>query len=218
MNLTEIFDRIITLSGRFLQRKSTIEIDLDAFSILVEHVLAQYNEYHPFSHRFSQTINTPRSIDFNTMERPHGYRVPIWIANAVPVMSPYNPMFTPYGYNQKSIEGEPLEAPTDYNEGILTVPLSGSWDITAVYHHELVTFIDDNKTAYKTPTISVKDRIFFNLLQGEFLKGIGRSRRQFTLEAMPIAMDGAELISEAEQITDKAVEDLQTIQRISLVW
>ena len=54
------------------------------------------------------------------------------------------------------------------------------------------------------------------LVRGMFLKGIGRSRRAFTLNELPILMDAGDLISEGEALVEKAEQQMQNHQKFRL--
>lgn len=59
------------------------------------------------------------------------------------------------------------------------------------------------------PTLSLADHKFINLCVGRFMMTVGRSRRAFTIDELPISTDAAELVSEGKEIYDAAVDEVK---------
>jgi hypothetical protein len=109
---------------------------------------------------------------------------------------------------------DPVEAPWVYNKavGTLTVPYSSKWRILACFYH----IIEKTDEVYEVKTITSHDHVFFKLLQAYFLQGIGRSRRAFTLNDLPIIMDASDIASEGKEMESSAMEELKNIQSFHL--
>jgi len=221
LRIEDIFDRILLRSGQFILRKSRIDIDIDSFRILVEDALSEYSGFVPYEKPYTMDFNSQRNFTF-----PDGWdtdlnRSPDWIAEATPINSfgSINTILNYSGSPQNALI-DPIQAPWDYNKvnKTLTVPYSAFYKVVACYEHEIVSEVIDGVTVYSVPTIDRKDQPFFDLLKGMFLQGIGRSRRAFTLNDLPILMDAETLASEGDEIMERALEGLQADQKFYLAF
>lgn len=186
----------------------------------MEDALADYSKVYPYVKDY--VINmVDRRFTFDEAFDEELNRVPDWIANCTPVLGIGNPTMNPYqgliGLNNR-MSDEPFQAVHVYRKPKLTVSHTGDWDVQACFKHKVIALEEDddisNETIYDVPTITSEDTVFFQLLQGLFLQGIGRSRRSFTLNDLPINMDADTLASEGESIEEKARENFQNIQKI----
>lgn len=207
MNLNEIFDKVLIFSGQFLIPDTVIELRVDKFKALVSHALGSWNNYNPIDRHINVDISTIRQHTFTELG-PHG--IPVNIVDLQPIrISGVAPFFlTEWGRLGDSLEMK-KQFPWEYRKPTLTVPMTGEFDLHCIYYHKIEV---DNTTggepAYKVETISENDDEFFKLLTGLFLQSLGRSRRAFTLNELPITTDGAELVSEGKQMEDEAMADL----------
>jgi hypothetical protein len=216
MNIQDIFKRILVKSGQFLLRTDNIELDPDRFKMLVEEVLAVYNEYRPKEGRLLVNVGSPRTVTFDeTTTSEEGYTgPPAAIVDAVPVRPTAVNMYYLRGMGFKNVpSGGYLQdkkfTPFKYNNPKLTVAYSGDYDVEAIYHYEIVTSQDSSGTIiHDVPDLEVKDIYFFNMLQGKFLQSLGRSRRAFTINDLAITMDADQITSEGDEIYEKAFEQL----------
>jgi hypothetical protein len=226
MKLDEIFDKVLIESGQFQIAKDCVELDADRFLILVKSVLGIYNKYSPIMGHVQKDINLNRQYTFtdenttqvrdsNGLVLPFG-GAPEWILDALPVrIAGTYPYFLREFDRPKSNLDIKVEYPWEYRKPVLTVPVQGEYDIKAVYFHRVTQTTDG---IFEVVTITDLDEAFFKLLLAKFLFGIGRSRRAFTLQDLPITHDGAELVSEAKELNDQAYELLQNSQRFYLAW
>ncbi len=219
MNINDIFDRILLRSGQFILRKSNVEIDVDSFRILVEDALAIYNKAYPFTKQYSIEIIYPRSVVLDENFDKEMGRSPDWVSEVTPIRYLGNS----YNMGMRTTDTfliDPIEAPWDYNKHtkLLTVPYSAFYKIVLCYYHQIDSKFDEitGETVYDIKTISAQDGIFFKLLQGMFLTGIGRSRRAFTLNDLPITVDASEMASEGKELIDEAKEEIKNIQKFYL--
>jgi hypothetical protein len=97
--------------------------------------------------------------------------------------------------------------PYTYRKPVLTLPFSADFELHCIWHHRLVKLEGDDDT-WGIDTINKDDDEFFDLLQAKFLQAIGRSRRAFTLNDLPITSDAADLVAEGKELEDKAMTDL----------
>lgn len=235
MDIKDIFDRVLLKSGVIVLSKSKVEINIDAFRLLVEDSLEVYNRYSPYDTLLNREIYYPRQYDFSngaaTRLDPTGTngvpevvvgRVPDWIASA-------NPM----RYGGGSIGGillreaqlngqneliDPILSPWRYNSPILSVSHSARYEIRAVYSHIISAppVETGQEQKYVISTINAKDQALFNHIRSQFMIGLGRSRRSFTLNELPITMDANDLVSDGNALEEKALTEMSNYQKFYL--
>ncbi|MHA2202617.1 MAG: hypothetical protein ACW991_02900 [Candidatus Hodarchaeales archaeon] len=214
MELKEIFDRVLIDSGQFLITTEDIEMNSSTMLILVRSVLAIYGQYSPIIKWFNIEIQgatrahtfTESGLDADGNE----IGIPKFISEVVPVevLGTYtyylwdNTRYT----SQELIDLKPY--PFRYNSPTLYVPGLARYDIYAGFTHKIRTVVEDSKTHHYFDTITDEDDTFFKLLTARFLKGLGRSRRAFTLNELPIVSDASELVTEGDSLEEKAMEEL----------
>jgi len=225
-----MFDRILLRSGQFVLAKSKIEVDNDSFKILVEDALATYSKACPHVVDYVISLMNPRQFRFTPDFDPEMGRVPDWISECNPVQysgislaSFYMGNNNIFGSNNRSELIDPIQAPWRYNKPVLTVPFTSKYEIKAVYKHRLTKVpcesdnVDSGGTRdWECKTITIDDTVFFKLLQAYFLMGIGRSRRAFTMNDLPILMDADAIASEGKEMEEQAKADLQDVQKFYL--
>lgn len=220
-----MFDRVLLRSGQFILRKANIEIDIDSFRLLVEDALSVYNKAKPFSKKYNKEIIYPRYFTFDEFFDPFVARAPDWISEVTPIRyyGYYSSAFfgggaTPSNYQSELVD--PLQSPWVYDKPLLTVPYSCKYSILAVYNHivEIVpNEVDENgRAVYEVKTITIEDHLFLDLLRSMFLLGIGKSRRAFTMNDLPIILDADQIASEAKELEESVLEKLNTIQQFHL--
>ena len=221
MTIDEIFNRILLRSGQFILRKARIELDVDSFRVLVEDALSDYSGFAPYTTEYTLDLNASRFFTFPLTYDPDLERAPDWLSEVTPINS-FGSLATVF---QKSSIGsptlvEPVMAPWKFNKKtkVLTTPYSSFYKVIAVFEHEIRETVTGGKTTFDVPTIDKKDQPFFDLLRGMFLVGIGRSRRAFTLNDLPILMDADTLVSEGEAIIEKANEAMLDDQKFHLAF
>lgn len=220
-----MFERILLRSGQFILKRKNVDIDLDSFRLLVEDTLAIYSKASPFDKKYDIPIGAAnRHFTFDEFYDPDIKRVPDWISEVTPVR-PIGPSVGGFGVvaginSTSNVNPElidPVQAPWDYCKPVLTVPFSANYKVIAVYKHWIEKDeTDPTKPKYSVPKITFDDNVFFDLLRAYFLQGVGRSRRAFTLSDLPIVMDADQMISEGDALLERAMEDLQNIQKFYL--
>lgn len=224
MDITDIFSRVLLKSGQYVLSSAKVDINIDAFRLLVEDSLAVYNRYSPADKLYNKEIYYPRQYDWSHDIDPEFGRVPDWVSSA-------NPM----RYGGGSIGGillreaqlngqteliDPIQSPWRYNKPMLTVAHSARYELRGVYNHiieEIIptTHVDDTRQ-FDVRTISLADQAFFDHVRAGFLMGVGRSRRSFTLNDLPITMDADQICSDADTLEQKAMESMQNYQKFYL--
>jgi hypothetical protein len=226
VKITDMFDRVVLKSGQFVLKRRNIDIDIDAFRLLVEDTLAIYSRAVPFDKTYRIPIGAAiRQFTFDEFFDPEVARVPDWLSEVTPVR-PIGPSVSTFGvvagiseaHNVNPNLIDPTQAPWNYTKPVLTVPFSSHYTVIAVYNHwiEDIKEENDNKPVYAVPKITFADSVFFDILTAKFIQGVGRSRRAFTLNDMPIIMDADAMINEGETMFEKAMEDIQNVQKFYL--
>lgn len=220
MNIKDIFNRIIQKSGQYLLSTRNIEINIDSFRILVEDALSIYNKASPYDKEVTIDFGDRKaSFDGTESYFSDTGRVPDWVSKATPILNYsmglnpniLSPAFTSNKYNYH----EPIEAIHKYIKPNMTVNISGDWEVLCVWNHK-VEKIGATGNEYEVKTITVEDMVFFDILKAMFLQGIGLSRRAFTMDNLPLAMDADALVSDAETQLTTAKEELQNVQKFYL--
>lgn len=223
-----MFYKVILRSGQYILKPKHIEIDIDTFRMLVEDALAIYSKASPHVETYKVDLVNKRQFIWNETFDKQGRERPDWISEVTPMRNASIPYFS--SLNQGQYNGginryteiiEPLESPWDWNvsEKTLTVPYSATYKIIACYRHRITTFQNNNgEDVYEVKTVDEYDNVFLKILQGMFLQGLGRSRRAFTMNDLPIVMDADQMASEGQQILEEAKEDLQNVQKAYLAY
>lgn len=228
MELNRIFEKVILRSGQFLLDTEGIELQEDRFRNLVEDALSTYNRFAPYDQHVNISVGSPRQVrlDPNLMQNLTGCEylgTPDWVSDATPSrLYGINPSYIfknlDPNFNPNLIDKAQL--PWVYRKPILTLPMSSEWDVHCVWKHRVTeTEGNDGKFIYNIPTLdeTEADKLI-KLVQGLFLQGIGRSRRAFTMNDLPIIMDGGEIAGEGVEMEREAIDDLENIQKLYLAW
>lgn len=226
MNIERIFNKVLIRSGQFLLDTDGIELQEDRFRVIVEDALNTFNRFCPYDSHIYVTAQSQRRITLtpelvqSLTGNPH-LGTPDWISDATPArtygITPIMRYNSP-SYNPNLIVKEPR--PFIWRKPDIFFSVSAEWDVHCVWKHRIV----EKKTTqggfeWCIPTLDETDSDkFIKLVQGLFLQGIGRSRRAFTMNDLPIVMDGSEIASEGLEMEREAIEDLENVQKFYLAW
>jgi hypothetical protein len=223
MILSEIFQKVLVESGQFLLAADEIEINPDRFLVLVKSSLAVFNKYDPLEKKFNLDApqrlytftETSKDVQQNVVGIPDG------IADVVPVriagISPY--FLRDFEGHRSDYLIEKAEWPWEYRKPNLYVPLNGTLDIHAWYKHKITETVNEDQTkSYDLPTISEEDENFFGLLTAKFLKGLGGSRRAFTMTDLPLTTDAPELIAAGKEMEETFLKAMQDESKFWLAY
>lgn len=222
MNTKDIFDHILLRSGQFVMSKTKVELDEDRFSLLVEEALAIYSKYSPFEKHFYVEVTNNRTYRF-TEGNTFGAGEPDAISSVTPIrVLGINPWMLRQVYGIPMSDGNidiRQECPWEYRKPYITFPYPGEFDILAFYRHKIIKLEDDDgRIYYDIPAISLRDDAFMKLIRGMFLEGIGRSRRSFTLNDLPIVMDADTIANEGREMITEATEQMQKEAKFYLAF
>lgn len=236
MNLKDMFDRVLLKSGQYVLSSKKLDINIDAFRLLVEDSLAVYSRYSPHDVLINREIYYPRQYDFSKAnatsldatksvglpEEVVG-RIPDWIATA-------NPMRYGGGsiggilLREAQINGQnelidPIQSPWTYDKPCLTVSHSARYEIRCVFKHrveEVKQTTPDDPKHYEVKTISEDDQAFLDHVRSQFMIGVARSRRAFTINDLPITMDADQMVADATELETKSIENMSNYQKFYL--
>jgi len=226
MNIKDIFDELLIRSGQFVLISSNVELNIERFRRIVESTLAVYGRYSPHEEHVSVNALSTREIDLSASViasltgKPY-LKEPKFVSDATPVRQiPFGLLkIFPGMDNTNNPElYDKVQAPFEYRKPKLYLPFSARWDVHCAFEHVLYETEVDGKFEYTLPTITLSDQAFFDYLQGMFLMGIGRSRRAFTLNDLPITMDASDIASEGKELRDQALEFMSNHQKFYLAW
>jgi len=208
-----MFQRVLLESGQFIL-KEKVELDVEAFKVLVNQVLSIYNHYVPIEKHLFKEVNYSRQYIFTDTNTVEG--VPENIVDLIPVRIWGVYPFYLRGYDRpKTYLDIKIEFPWEYRKPILTVPVSAEYDLHAIYFHKM----REANCIVQVDTIDDTHQEFFRLLTGKFLKALGRSRRAFTLTDLPITIDADNLVREGEEMEMKAMENISSnVMKWYLAW
>lgn len=205
MTLQEIFDRILIDSGAFLIGSDDIELDTPKFQTLVRRVLGIYSKYCP--------VDEMQIIQTNNLAYEFADRIPTWISEVTPVS---NPMLLNL-YVNDSIN-TPINFVWRYVKPYLMLPLAGTFNVVAVFPHA-ITAVPESVSDLEVLSISDVDDLFFKILTGYFMVGLGRSRKAFTVNEIPITNDASDMVSEGiTMITDGQTALQEVSSKFYLAW
>lgn len=220
MTLKEIFNRVLVESGQFVVSADMIELDVDRFLVLVKATLGTVNKFDPVEKKFNLDLSgrhfkfTPETHDL----LGNLVGIPERIVDLIPVRvtGVYPSYMREFDRHKSEYLSDKIPYPWDYRKPDLHVPVNGQYELHAIYNHQIVKNAETKE--WECDTISDVDDDFFQLLTGKFLKGLGKSRRAFTLNELPITTDADQLVSEGQEMEDKAIENLEEDAKFWLGW
>jgi hypothetical protein len=212
MKLSDIIDYILLETGNYLVSDLVkSEINLNKFLILTKSVLGEYTNYRP--RRDSSTIyvesqqyifpqeSSPITIDkisnrFITLNNL--YQEPNLEPNLLPNRirdTEHIPALPTWKYNRPKL----------YINYVGLLYVMGNYDYTIrnIYNSEMA-IID-----YDLVEITYSNTEFLNLLAAKFLMTVGKQRRAFTANDLPITTDASDLVSEGKDLWDSTMETLR---------
>ena len=210
MTLDEIFNRVLVEAGQFLITTENIELNRETFVPLVKSAIGTYNRYYPIDNYLDIDFSSSRNYTFTEANTPDG--IPREIAEVIPVriMGTYPYILKKYDDSESNVEVAE-SFPFTYRRPVLTIPANAICNVHAIFDHELrdTTPSSGGVKQYEINTVNENSDVFFQLLTGRFLKGLGRSRKAFTLNDLPVTNDGPEMVAEGQEMEKDALEELR---------
>lgn len=192
MTLEQLFDLVLDRTGEFLIGADNVELNLERFETIVAKSLKTYSKYKPLRKKLSITLTDYKY----TFTDETG--IPFYISDVNPSYSTlFNPLLS--AINNSSIPFIDWE----YKPPTLYTNFDGDAEVEAWFYHEIRTDDLGNKH------VDLDDELFIDLVTAEFLIGLGRSRRAFKLESLPVTNDAEILTSEGLKLYEDTIEALR---------
>lgn len=198
MRVSEIIDYVILETGNYLiDTLLRSEVDLPKFMILIKSVLSEYTNYRPNNKNISICISKSPYLFIPETAPLTIHKVNTGFLN-VPGIIENDPF--------RVIERLhiPVMPPWRYENPKLYTFYSGVVEIGATFNY----IISPIGLDYELNDISFSNTEFLEMVKGKFLMAVGKQRRAFTVNDLPIATDASEIVSEGKEIFDAAKEQL----------
>lgn len=213
MTVQEIFERVLVKSGQYLISAASIELNEANFLHLVREVVGIYNHYFPIDKYLFKEITATRQYHFTEANTPEGIPEAVIEIMPIRIFGVYPFFFRDYDRPRSFLDYK-IEFPFLYRKPLLVVPVNAEYNLHVLYYHEIV----QENCVNKVNTITDLDYNFFNLLTAKFLQAVGRARRAFTLEDLPIAVDAVDLVNDGERLEEKTMENIYNTSKFYLSW
>ena len=229
--LTDLADIVMIRSGQFIVGAfENVQLDYDKFWKLCRGVIYEYQNHKPITKKFN--VNVPQSGYRFASPDP----APLWISKVIPINGYGAGMgsggfggngdfaiITPHqainlarsaSMGGSSVVSSMFPQPSPFffelRDDILYVSSSGMMDVTAHYPYTWAETVDDEGkvTEVLLEGLDPSHDQFIELVLADFLVAVGRSRRAFTLNDLPITMDAPDLVSEGLDRREKVKEAL----------
>jgi len=191
MTLQELFDLILIRTGEFLIGADNVELDLPKFEALVDKSLKTYSKYKPKREKLF--------INLENYKYTFTDEIPNYISDVTPC---YSTVFNPL-LQIASQSGNIPFIEWEYRKPTLYANFNGKAEVEAWFDWEIKT--DDSGNKY----IELEDELFIDLITAEFLLGLARSRRAFSIQELPITSDSEILASEGQKLYEDTIETLR---------
>ena len=215
MNVREIFDRVLTESGQYLFTLDNIEVKTHSFVQLVRSTLAAVNKHCPPDAVLNLPISGGRDYTFTENQLDcNGVQVgiPDYIYDVTPVsVSGVVPAILRDTFQINPELSDKATLPYIYRKPTLTVAISADFEVKSVHKHKLTSDAANSSdpTRWRVDTLTQEMDEFFALLTAKFIQTVGRSRRAFTLEDLPISSDADTMVGDGKEMEQEAIEQLQ---------
>lgn len=192
ITLAELTEIILIESGQFIAPLEATLLDKSKLILMIKRELALYSRYLP--NKVSTVANLSHGKVFNI--DTDGY-VP---DNIIDIRTD---RFAFMGYSVT-----PLPAPVHAYYWRYEKPTLYFRYPDGVYPIKYISEHVYNVNTDSISSINIQDR-FINLLIGRFLMSVGRSRKAFTIDELPISSDAADMISTGKELYDSTMEEIR---------
>jgi len=204
MTLTDIVDFLMVQSGQYILQsfdKTLLSYD-QLWLRIVKPELINYQKYKPVIKSFNLNLNS-------THHRFDDESAPEWISNVKPLEGTRSSILTIFQSATFSNLTVPHQLVWKYDKPNFYCQYNGAYEITGCYKYPLtITKDDENKITEVDIENLDYELSFLNLVLGKFLIALGKSRRSFTINDLPITMDSDSVVSEGTEIYENAKESL----------
>lgn len=222
MLLTDLSKILLVRSGQYIiDTLAGVNLDLTKLWTVTEPLLLKYANYIPVQSKFNIDV-TDTVFIFTTNPLP-----PLWISSVTPAdrnvplhLSDTNRVLNRslFLHNEIQTLRSTRQFLWEYENPKLWISETGKMSVTGLSNY---TFTLDTDSAGTLEDVDIDDitkadDLFIDLVMAEFLLAVGRSKRAFTLNDLPITADGPELISEGLELKQATIEALQNRSRWEL--
>lgn len=198
MTYEDILDLIFVETGQYISDLDSTLLDKPKVVRMIKKELATYSRYKP------KTVIKPLSLyNGKTFDETIDGEVPRFISSINTERMQANPAATSLFNN--------IPRPISnyywrYHKPVLyfTFP-SGLYETTYLVDYKY----DDDDDLIEGMEPDVYDNFFTELLIGRFLMSVGRSRKAFTVDELPINTDADAMVSTGESMYEKALNELR---------
>lgn len=231
MKLTEIVKILFVRNGQHLSGDlSRIKLSLDKFWATIEQDILDFQEYYPYvqefniqsaaygqgggrylfefdSHNLGQDLGADPSEPGNA---PDDIIKCLPIGTTQMIVNWISYMGTGTYPGQLGTVANGRTFLKKYRNKILYTTEPGKFDITALYKYFFIkTETTEGLKEVEILGIDGQDnKVLFDILSGRFLTVVGRSRRAFTYQDLPIITDADQLVKEGEELYQKGIEQM----------
>jgi hypothetical protein len=214
MTIADIYDRILIELGMHQLESSDVEsyiMSTTNFIKLVKSTLGPING--------SMPKTETRNISINNSYFTFVSDIPERVINIVPIKMLgvhanhlLNYVFSlqrthfglhDYKMGKYTSEMEKQELPAAYKKPDLYVPIDGDYDVMTVTYYAVTQITGSSPATYEVVGIDDNFDEFFDLLKAKFMQAVGRSRRAFMLNEMPVTMDAETMVEEGKTLEEE---------------
>ena len=191
--LDDLIELILVESGQFIAPLEATLLDRDKILILAKKELHKYSKYRPLEGTTSVRLYNNKSFSVENDGIVPDRITKIRRRNV-----------SEYIVSGTRSHGVVSTYYWEYTNPVLYFNLpDDTYEISYITEHSY------NSDLEIFPTLNINEGEFINLILGKFLQAVGRSRRAFTLQDLPITTDAEELVSEGKEIYLEATESLR---------
>lgn len=192
----DLIDLTLTETGQYLIDLDTMMLDTPKVELMIQRELNWFSKYYPVRKRASLYL-----FDGKTFSKDSDGEIPF---NILSIQRQYGQSSTAYQMWGKPRYRNPSFI---YNDGKLSLNgESGVYDVEySVYH----TYNKDKKAI---ETLSAESP-FVNLFIAKFMISVGRSRKAFLLNDLPLSMDADSMVSEGQELYQSTKEYIMETSR-----
>lgn len=211
MRASDVQTRVLVKSGQYIAPFDATLLSDDEFLVIIEEALNHYNRYKSFSEDFEIVVSQGCNVFEFESTREDRRDIPKWVSDVrIPKEASSSgklPGRLMMGRDRYS-RFERKVTNFMYRKPKLHVPYSGVYHITAHFDRWIETVADIDEVVSEVKNITSADIHFFDLATAQFLMYLGRSRRAFTLDGIPVTFDASEMINDGERLFENTIEKL----------
>ena len=234
MLLSELTEYLLIDTGTFILRDadlSKLRFNNRKLWRLVLTELRKYQDYYPRVEEFNLKLDQHFAFgaEDNGTGVPRG--IPTWLSSCTPISlvassgqfslvgsgivhgqsGKYHGPNDPLPWQLRT--SVPVGAPWKYEKPHLYMSFVGMVDITACYDYDFVVTNDETVVTtineVEINGLDLKAGTFLDMIEGQFMTAVGRSRRAFTYQNLPIETDAEALVEEGKEKYERALESLR---------